>query len=863
MNDEMTVVIDEQKQGENNDHDEEKQRQEQNEKGKIQSPTFSTSMIVALDDSIHLKADIIHRMKREVENDTNRTRSTNHIEYDLSHDSILPHRKRIRRDYSLNKNNNISTSPRADEQQQQQPDTVTFKNDSFVINNLTNNRHTEEMDENNNDDSSSSENCSGHQQMPNNTNDNESFSTNVKCSLPANGATMNGLLNLPNSSPSSLLITDDLENQTLPLICCVCGDRASGRHYGVLSCEGCKGFFKRSIRKQVLYTCLGNKECPINKFMRNRCQYCRLQKCLQAGMRIEVQNERRPYSNNNNNNHQNSNGNGKSSDNSLINRLRKIEPMPMSKFLSSNCVLPLTSLLSGFAKATELYENTQQPLDTSPNSSSTSVGSASESPTYVNTNGQTYSVASIYNDQTTTTSLSNSANTLNGTLANVRKNLSYPTNLNNNNQHSPTVSSSSSSSTTYSSQQTTSTLHSILSSRPRSPLSATSVFLTPPSSLRFDSNMKPEIENNISSNPVLGTATNIDAAITRAFDNLAKAANVSSNKMKRSIENEVKSNLSIERRYWEQVNRPLINENSCLFTITPPTSSTPVQLTESFICESASRVLFQSIYWIKANNCFKLLDSNVQIILLQKHWLELFILSLLQCSNIVLLPNILTTLLTKKMPDKKSKQISEQLGIIQSLVNEFERLQLSPIEYAYLKLIIIFNTDCVNFLYSNGKHHQQQQQQHQAYISSMMQKEKIQAYQILTYKEFREYLNKTCMNDLERLGRLLLKIPTLKCLQISIIEEIFFVGLIGNVQIDSIIPCILKMNSSEHNLINPSSISKFHHPQLSQPNTNTENHLFSPSLLVTTRTPFSEFYREQQQQQVKCETLINDDSEQT
>jgi len=70
-------------------------------------------------------------------------------------------------------------------------------------------------------------------------------------------------------------------------LCVVCGDRASGRHYGAISCEGCKGFFKRSIRKQLGYQCRGSKNCEVTKHHRNRCQYCRLQKCLAMGMRSD------------------------------------------------------------------------------------------------------------------------------------------------------------------------------------------------------------------------------------------------------------------------------------------------------------------------------------------------------------------------------------------------------------------------------------------------------------------------------------------------------------------------------------------------------------------------------------------------
>ncbi|XP_053621076.1 probable nuclear hormone receptor HR3 isoform X3 [Plodia interpunctella] len=66
--------------------------------------------------------------------------------------------------------------------------------------------------------------------------------------------------------------------------CKVCGDKSSGVHYGVITCEGCKGFFRRSQSTVVNYQCPRNKACVVDRVNRNRCQYCRLQKCLKLGM---------------------------------------------------------------------------------------------------------------------------------------------------------------------------------------------------------------------------------------------------------------------------------------------------------------------------------------------------------------------------------------------------------------------------------------------------------------------------------------------------------------------------------------------------------------------------------------------------
>lgn len=71
--------------------------------------------------------------------------------------------------------------------------------------------------------------------------------------------------------------------------CVICTGKASGAHYGAITCEACKGFFRRYLQKKIEFKCIRGGKCEIKSSDKGRinCSGCRLEKCLEFGMSKE------------------------------------------------------------------------------------------------------------------------------------------------------------------------------------------------------------------------------------------------------------------------------------------------------------------------------------------------------------------------------------------------------------------------------------------------------------------------------------------------------------------------------------------------------------------------------------------------
>ncbi|KAM6386526.1 nuclear receptor subfamily 2 group C member 1 isoform 2-T3 [Alca torda] len=484
-------------------------------------------------------------------------------------------------------------------------------------------------------------------------------------------------------------------------LCVVCGDKASGRHYGAVTCEGCKGFFKRSIRKNLVYSCRGTKDCVINKHHRNRCQYCRLQRCIAFGMKQDsVQCERKP--------------------------------IEVSREKSSNCA----------ASTEKIYirKDLRSPLAATPtfvtdNETARSTGLL-ESGMFVNIH------QSAIKSEPTVLMTPDKVEACQGdlsTLANVVTSLASLSKCKDMSQSSTELS------------------------------------------------MIESLSNGDASLSELQQEEQASSDVTRAFDTLAKALNPGESaacQNSDSIEAGVQLVGGETSMNIVEIEGPLLSDAHVAFRLTMP-SPMPEYLNVHYICESASRLLFLSMHWARSIPSFQALGQDNSISLVKACWNELFTLGLAQCSQVMNVATILAafvnhlhgSLQQDKLPTDRGKLVMEHIFKLQEFCNSMVKLCLDGYEYAYLKAIVLFSPDHPG-------------------LENVVQ---IEKFQEKAYMEFQDYVTKAYPDDTYRLSRLLLRLPALRLMSAAITEELFFAGLIGNVQIDSIIPYILRMETADYN----------------------------------------------------------------
>ncbi|XP_041350086.1 orphan steroid hormone receptor 2-like isoform X2 [Gigantopelta aegis] len=509
--------------------------------------------------------------------------------------------------------------------------------------------------------------------------------------------------------------------------CCVCGDRASGRHYGAISCEGCKGFFKRSIRKQLGYACRGNKDCPVTKLHRNRCQYCRLQKCLNVGMRSE----------------------------SFIDKSPKYEDYPVGTGFNAVQQERKPSDQKEKMAATVATSTQRIYIRKDFNSPSAAI------PTFAGRDDAQQPVFQVSTEDVKPgTSL----------LSNLQERVIQT------DQGLVVLGSQMSSVTTANTDLST----------------LANVVTTLATMGNNDGD-----QSNPCSNPVTPSNGDQDVessdSVAKAFDTLAKAVQPQqtgssfdqSGVSETSLNDSNVSSDSPDNSFIIDIDGPLLTESNFQFNLTTP-APMPAYLNVHYICESASRLLFLSMHWTRSIAAFQMLSPEMQTTLVRSCWSELFTLGLSQCSTTMCLPTILaailnhlqSSLLQEKSDQDKVKGVIEHIIRLQDYIVSMQQLQVTQAEYAYLKLLVLFYSDNPNLVYKK-------------------QAEKLQEK---AGKEFVQHLNEHSELNSSRISELMLRLPPLKTFSPNTMEELFFSGLIGSVQIDSIIPYILRMETAEYNL---------------------------------------------------------------
>ncbi|KIH66119.1 Ligand-binding domain of nuclear hormone receptor [Ancylostoma duodenale] len=241
---------------------------------------------------------------------------------------------------------------------------------------------------------------------------------------------------------------------------------------------------------------------------------------------------------------------------------------------------------------------------------------------------------------------------------------------------------------------------------------------------------------------------------------------------------------------------PIFNVERCRFELPVP-HPPPAELNIQFICETASRLLFLSVHWMKdvRTGLKPLILESV----MKTKWCDLFVLGLMQCAEEVGLTRMLEAMNSHlaacsrvgQLKSEKFEEVSQQINYLLLLVSRFAEAKLSPMEFAYLKLVSFTSNDipastCAADTRPVNVTACQELYEHVVASSSSDDS---------TSEDNETHVTGSSVGAaIERYSRLLQLLPNLRWFRESVLVELFFSGLIGNLSIETVIPFVLKMD---------------------------------------------------------------------
>ncbi|XP_017128288.1 nuclear hormone receptor HR78 isoform X2 [Drosophila elegans] len=545
-------------------------------------------------------------------------------------------------------------------------------------------------------------------------------------------------------------------------LCLVCGDRASGRHYGAISCEGCKGFFKRSIRKQLGYQCRGAMNCEVTKHHRNRCQFCRLQKCLASGMRT-VQHERKPIVDRKEGliaaaSGSSTSGGGGSSSTYLSGKsgyqqgrgkghsvkaeaaaTPPVHSTPATPFNLNENLFPMglnfAELTQTLMFATQQQQQQQQQQQ-----------GGSYSPDLPKPDPEDDEDDSMDNSSTLCLQL----------LANSASN-NNSQHLNFNAGEAPST------------LPTTSTMGLIQTSLDMRVIHKGLQILQPiQNQLERSGNLsvKPECDSEAEDS---GTEDAADTELEHMDLDFECGANRSGG-----------GDFVVNEALFEQ---DLLTDVQCAFHVQPPTL-VHSYLNIHYVCETGSRIIFLTIHTLRKVPVFEQLDAHGQVKLLRGAWPALMAVALAQCQGQLSVPTIIGQFIqsTRQLADIdkiEPLKISKMANLIRTLhdfVQELQSLEVTDLEFGLLRLILLFNPSLLQ---------QRKERQLRGYVR------RVQLYALSSLRR-----QGGIGGGEERFNVLVARLLPLSSLEAEAMEELFFANLVGQMQMDALIPFILMTSNT-------------------------------------------------------------------